>query len=122
MAASKSDVLDMVNEYGLTNKRPIPKRDVVAKYGDDGATHLKALVEEGTLGCRRGRNGGYFIKGEATPAIIEDAPIEADNAPSSDESNEIDMDSIAERFRALEARMAAENAAESSDSDEQLPF
>jgi hypothetical protein len=125
MAASKSDVFDMVKEYGVTNNRPIPKRDVVAKYGDDGLTHLKALVADGQLGCRRGRNGGYFFKSEDAAPIVNDAPIEADNGPSSDEDVEDESNSLAEQFAALNARIAAAEAAEAAEAEaesEQVPF
>lgn len=119
MAVSKSDVFDMVKEYGAFNSRPIPKRDVIAKYGEDGLTHLKALVADGQVGCRRGRNGGYFFKSE--DASSTDAPIVADNAPASDEQPEIDTDALADQFAALEARLAAAQAAEDAAS-EQTPF
>ena len=121
MAASKSDVFDMVKEYGAANNRPIPKRDVIAKYGDDGLTQLKALVADGQVGCRRGRNGGYFFKSEDAAPIINDAPIEADNAPASDENSEDESNNLADQFAALEARLAAAQAAEDAE-NEQAPF
>jgi len=118
MTVSKSDVFDMVKGYGAANSRPIPKRDVAAQYGDDGVAHLKALVEAGQLSCRRGRNGGYFLKGEdATP--ITDAPHEADNAPTSDVPVEDGSEDLAAQFAALEAKLAA---AEAEEQNEQLPF
>ena len=118
MAASKSDVFDMVKEYGVINSRPIPKRDVAAQYGDDGVKLLKALVADGQLGCRRGRNGGYFFKSEDA-APITDAPHEADNGPSSDVPAEDGSEDLAAQFAALEAKLAA---AEAEEQNEQLPF
>lgn len=123
MAASKNDVFDMVKEYGVTNSRPIPKRDVVAKFGDDGLSHLKALVADGQLGCRRGRNGGYFFKSEDVTPIINDAPIESDNGPMGDATDEDESNNLAEQFAALSARIAAAEAAEAAESkSEQAPF
>ena len=123
MACSKSDVFDMVKEYGVTNSRPIPKRDVVAKYGDDGLKFLKELVESGQLHVRRGRNGGYFFKSEE--ATITDAPAEAENAPASPVVEESDADDLAEQFAALEARLAAAEAAEAAEAvadADSIPF
>lgn len=118
MAASKSDVLDMVKGYGVTNNRPIPKRDVAAQLGDDGVKFLKELVDSGQLGCRRGRNGGYFFKSEDA-APITDAHHEADNGPSSDVPAEDGSEDLAAQFAALEAKLAAADAEEQN---KQLPF
>jgi hypothetical protein len=117
MACTKSEVLDTVKEYGAANNRPIPKRDVIAKHGEDGLTHLKALVEDGTIGCRRGRNGGYFFKSEdASP--VTDAPNEAENAPPSDSEASGESNDLAEQFAALEAKLARLSESES----EAAPF
>ena len=118
MACSKNDVFDMVKEYGVVNSRPMPKRDVAAKYGDDGLKFLKELVDSGQLACRRGRNGGYFFKSEDA-APVTDAPIEAGNTPTSDVPAESDTDDLAAQFAALEAKLAAAEAAEQN---EQVPF
>lgn len=119
MAASKNDVFDMVKEYGAANSRPCPKKELLAKLGEEALAHLKTLVDEGHVGCRRGRNGGYFFKSE--DAASNDAPVEADNAPQNDEQSEADNDALAEQFAALEARLAAAEAAEAAES-EQAPF
>ena len=112
--ASKSDVFDTLKSYNEANKRPIPKRDILAKFGTDGQTYLDALVKEGAIACRRGRNGGYFVSGQPAAPAIEDAPIEAVNAPQSDSDNEFDVSDLAEQFAALEARIAAESLNEES--------
>jgi hypothetical protein len=114
MAAEKNEVLDFVKEFGVGNNRPCPKKEAVAKYGEDALAHLKALVDEGILGCRRGRNGGYYLITGSTAASTSnnDAPVEAENAPQNSEESEIDNDALAEQFAALEARLAAAEAAE----------
>jgi hypothetical protein len=117
MACSKNEVLDFVKEFGVGNSRPCPKKEAVAKYGDDALAHLKALVDEGILGCRRGRNGGYYPTD--TVAALADAPIEAENGPQNVEESQVDGDALAEQFAALEARLAAAEAAEQN---EQAPF
>jgi hypothetical protein len=117
MACSKNEVLDFVKEYAANNERPCPKKDAVATHGEDALGHLKALVDEGILGCRRGRNGGYFFKSEG--ATSTDNVQEADNAPQNVEESQVDGDALAEQFAALEARLAAAEAAEQN---EQAPF
>lgn len=117
--SSKNDVFDAVKSYNEANKRPIPKRDILAKFGENGLTHLKNLASDGTIACRRGRNGGYFVKDDAIPTV-EDAPVEAANAPQSDPTDEIDVGHLAEQFAALEARLAAEEA--EAQNEEAAPF
>lgn len=119
MAASKSDVFDMVKEYGAVNSRPCPKKELLSKLGEEALAHLKTLVDEGHVGCRRGRNGGYFFKSE--DASSTDAPVEADSAPANSEESDTDTDALAEQFAALEARLAAAEAAEAAE-NEQTPF
>lgn len=117
MAASKNDVFDAVKEYGAANSRPCPKKEIIAKYGEEALAHLKALVDEGYVGCRRGRNGGYFFKSE--DAASTDTAEEAENAPQNVEESQVNDDALAEQFAALEARLAAAEAAEQN---EQAPF
>ena len=124
MAVTKSDLLQFVAEYQQENKRPCPKATIISTHGEAALDVLKELVADKSVSCRRGRNGGYFptdtLAALTTP--VEDAPNEADNGPSSDEESEIDVDSIAERFRALEARIAAEANDAAADENEQAPF
>lgn len=110
MALSKSDLLQFVAQYQQDNKRPCAKAVIISTHGEGALDVLKSLITDKSVSCRRGRNGGYFPTDTlaALTATDEDAPVEAANAPPSDEESEIDVDSIAARFRALEARIAAE--------------
>jgi len=115
MAASKSDVLDMVKEFSATNNRPCPKKEVIAKHGEDAADILKSLVEDGTLSVRRGRNGGYSLPNAAATTTVDSPAVET---PAENDAD------LADQFAALEAKLAAAEAAENAApvEDEQIPF
>ena len=116
MAASKTDILDMVKEFSATNKRPCPKKEVIAKHGEDAADVLKSLVEDGTLSVRRGRNGGY------SPVDGAVAAVESTDEQTAEIPVENDVD-LADQFAALEAKLAAAEAAENAMVEsEQIPF
>lgn len=120
MAVTKSDLLQFVAQYQQDNKRPCAKAVIISTHGEGALDVLKSLLADKSVSCRRGRNGGYFPTDTiaALTTTDEDAPVEAVNAPQSDEESEIDVDSIAARFRALEARIAAEEQAEQNSNDE----
>jgi predicted transcriptional regulator len=112
MAVSKTDLLDFVTQYQTDNKRPCPKSHIVATHGEDSLEVLKSLVEDKSIACRRGRNGGYFPTTAAAPVevsseVATDAPIEEGE--------------VADQFAALEAKLAALEAAEAQ-SEEAAPF
>lgn len=109
--ATKTEVVQFIAEYVTKNERPCPKAAVIMQFGESALELLKGAAADGSVVARRGRNGGY----SPTPTFsiaVTDAPSEAENAPASDESSEVDVDSFAAQFRALEARMAAEEAAQ----------
>ena len=121
MAVSKTDLLQFVAQYQQDNKRPCPKAAVISTHGESALDVLKELVTDKSVSCRRGRNGGYFPTDTvAALTAVEDAPIEAGNGPSSDESSAVDNDDLAEQFAALEARLAAAEAEQAA--SEPLPF
>ena len=79
---------------------------------------LKELIADGTVVCRRGRNGGYYAvdAGLSTPVTEEAA---------ADEAAEIaEVADLAEQFAALNARLAAAEAAEIAEAAavEDAPF
>ena len=120
MAILKSDLQQFVEQYQTDNKRPCPKAHIIATHGEAALDTLKALISDGTVACRRGRNGGYFPVAATTAAeVSEDAPAEAENAPQNDAPAETDNDALAEQFAALEAKLAAAEAAEQN---ETVPF
>ena len=117
MAVSKTDLLQYVAQFQQDNKRPCPKSSIVATHGETAIAVLKQLVSDGTVVCRRGRNGGYYPTD--TDAALADAPHEAVNAPTSDVPVEDGSEDLAAQFAALEAKLAA---AEAEGQNEQLPF
>jgi hypothetical protein len=120
MAVSKSDLLTFLADYHIVNKRPCAKNTIIAKYGEDAIASLKELVADASVTCRRGRNGGYYpIAGNAAVEARQNEPVE-ESAPA--ESEPIDTDALAEKFRALEARLAAEEAVQSETAAEPAPF
>lgn len=123
MAVSKTDLLQFVAQYQQDNKRPCPKAAIISTHGEGALDVLKGLVADKSVNCRRGRNGGYYPTDTVAylSSPVEDAPIEAGNAPQSDESSTVDNDDLSAQFAALEARLAAAEAAEAAQS-EQTPF
>jgi len=117
MAVSKTDLLQYVAQFGQDNKRPCPKASIVATHGETALAVLKQLIDDKSVNCRRGRNGGYYPTD--TVAALDDAPIEAENAPASDVPAEVESEDLAAQFAALEAKLAA---AEAEEQNEQLPF
>jgi hypothetical protein len=119
MAVSKSDLLQFVTQYQQDNKRPCPKAAIIATHGETALDVLKELVDDKSVNCRRGRNGGYYPTD--TVAVLSsdsDAPVEAGNAPQSDETVENESNDFAEQFAALEAKLALLSESES----EGVPF
>jgi hypothetical protein len=105
MAISKNDLLTAISEYGTTNKRPCAKNNIIATHGESALAVLKELIADGSVACRRGRNGGYYAV--TAPAVVESEP------PSADEAAEIaEVNDLSEQFAALNARLAAAEAAE----------
>jgi hypothetical protein len=117
MAVSKTDLLQFVAQFQQDNKRPCPKSSIVATHGETALAVLKQLIDDKSVNCRRGRNGGYYPTD--TVAALADAPIEADNAPASDVPAEAESEDLAAQFAALEAKLAA---AEAEEQNAQLPF
>ena len=117
MAVSKTDLLQYVAQFQQDNKRPCPKSSIVATHGESALIVLKELVDDKSVNCRRGRNGGYYPTD--TVASLNNAPIEAGNAPASDVPAEVESEDLAAQFAALEAKLAAAEAEEQS---EQVPF
>jgi len=115
MAVSKSELLQFVAQYQQDNKRPCPKSAVVATHGESALDILKELVADSSIGCRRGRNGGYYPTDTVASLSGEDAPIEAENASPSDENVENESNDLAEQFAALEAKLARLSESESDD-------
>ena len=120
--ATKTEIVEFVERYVNDNTRPCPKAAVLSKFGESALDILKSAAKDGDLVARRGRNGGYKLAGSILPAvesspIVEDAPIEAANAPQSDEQVENDNDDLSAQFAALEARLAAAEAAEAAQSE-----
>jgi hypothetical protein len=121
MAVSKTDLLQYVAQFQQDNKRPCPKSSIVATHGESALLVLKELVDDKSVNCRRGRNGGYYPTDTVAVLtdVVEDAPIEAGNAPASDVPAEAESEDLAAQFAALEAKLAAAEAEEQS---EQVPF
>lgn len=113
MAVSKSDLLQFVSKYQQDNNRPCPKAAIVASHGETALDILKELVADSSVNCRRGRNGGYYPTDTVAALSSEDAPIEAENAPASDENVENESNDLAEQFAALEAKLARLSESES---------
>ena len=103
MAISKNDLLTAISEYGTENKRPCAKNNIIATHGESALAVLKELIADGSVACRRGRNGGYYAVQAAAPAV----------EPTADEAAEIaEVNDLSEQFAALNARLAAAEAAE----------
>lgn len=115
MAVSKTDLLAFVTDYQLANTRPCPKSHILANHGEDSLAVLKSLVEDGSLSCRRGRNGGYFPTTAAAPVVESSSEVVTDEQVEAAESE------VADQFAALEAKLAALEASEQSESDA-VPF
>ena len=103
MAVSKSDLFAYVEEFKRVNGRPCPKSQIVSTYGEDALAVLKELTTDGSINCRRGRNGGYFPTDTtvATPAEVAEEPVA-----------EVEND-VADQFAALQAKLAALEESES---------
>jgi DNA-binding IscR family transcriptional regulator len=104
MAISKTDLFDAVAEYHRTNERPCPKKHIIASHGVTAENVLKELIADGSVVCRRGRNGGYFPAAVATPTVDTTAA----------EVSQQTEDDFAAQFAALEAKLAAAEAAENT--------
>lgn len=119
MAVSKSDLLQFVAQYQQDNKRPCPKSVVISTHGEDALTVLKELVADGSINCRRGRNGGYFptdTVGALSQESTENEETVTEPVP------EIEND-VADQFAALQAKLAALEESEQSETEsEQLSF
>ena len=118
MAISKTDLQSYITEYRTQNERPCAKNTIIATHGESALTVLKELIADGTVACRRGRNGGYYAVDaeQSTPATEEAA---------ADEAAEIaEVADLAEQFAALNARLAAAEAAEQESAAEleAVPF
>ena len=103
MAVIKSDLLSSIAQFQQENKRPCPKSHIISTYGEDALLVLKELVGDGTVNCRRGRNGGYF------PTDTVAAPSE--ETVSEEPVAEVEND-VADQFAALQAKLAEVEAAE----------
>jgi len=111
MAVLKSDLLQFVAQYQQDNKRPCPKGAIISTHGEDALTVLKELIDDKSVNCRRGRNGGYFPTD--TVASLSEASSEE---PVTEPVPEVEND-VADQFAALQAKLAA---LEESESEEQL--
>ena len=100
MAVSKSDLLQFVAEYQQENKRPCPKSAVISTHGEDALSVLKELVDDKSINCRRGRNGGYFPTDTITALSQESETSTEEPVP------EVEND-VADQFAALQAKLAA---------------
>lgn len=98
MAVIKSDLLSSIAQFQQENKRPCPKSHIISTYGEDALLVLKELVGDGTVNCRRGRNGGYFPT-DTVAALSEEPVAEVEN-------------DVADQFAALQAKLAEVEAAE----------
>jgi hypothetical protein len=108
MAVTKSDLLQFVAQYQQDNKRPCPKSVVISTHGEDALTVLKELTTDGSINCRRGRNGGYF-------PIAGNAAVEArqnEESIAEEPVPEVEND-VADQFAALQAKLAALEESES---------
>ena len=113
MAVSKSDLLQFVAEYQQENKRPCPKSAIISTHGEDALPVLKELTSDGSINCRRGRNGGYFAASTVQQA---EEPVAEEPVP------EVEND-VADQFAALQAKLAALEESENTETEsEQLPF
>ena len=108
MAVSKSDLFAYVEEFKRVNGRPCPKSQIVSTYGEDALAVLKELTTDGSINCRRGRNGGYFPTDTtvATPAEVAEEPVAEE--PVAEVEND-----VADQFAALQAKLAALEESES---------
>lgn len=104
MAVTKSDLLQFVAQFQQDNKRPCPKSSIVSTYGEDALSVLKELTTDGSINCRRGRNGGYF----PTDTV---GALSSENTEDAEPVAEVEND-IADQFAALQARLAAAEEAE----------
>jgi hypothetical protein len=107
MAVSKSEILQFVAQYQQDNKRPCPKSAIISTHGEDALAFLKELIDDKSINCRRGRNGGYFPTDTVTALAepVAEEPVQ-----------EVEND-VADQFAALQAKLAA---LEESESEEQL--
>ena len=103
MAVDKSVLLSSIEQYQQSNERPMAKNTIIAKHGEDAVAVLKELVTEGKVACRRGRNGGFYPTNGAT--VQTEAPAQEVAAEGVD-------DDIAAQFAALNAKLAADEAAQ----------
>ena len=106
MVVSKSDLLQFVTEYQQENKRPCPKSAIISTHGEDALPVLKELTSDGSINCRRGRNGGYFAAStvqQTEEPVVESEPVA-----------EVEND-VADQFAALQAKLAALEEAESEE-------
>jgi hypothetical protein len=108
MAVSKSDLLQFVAEYQQENKRPCPKSAIISTHGEDALSVLKELTSDGSVNCRRGRNGGYFPTDTVSVLSPESESSTEEPVP------EVEND-VADQFAALQAKLAALEEAESEE-------
>ena len=107
MAVSKSDLFAYVEEFKRVNGRPCPKSAVIATHGEDALSVLKELVADGSINCRRGRNGGYFPTDTVGTLATESEETVAEKPVP-----EVEND-VADQFAALQAKLAALEESES---------
>ena len=107
MAVSKSDLLLFVAQYQQDNKRPCPKSVIISTHGEDALAVLKELTTDGSINCRRGRNGGYFPTDTVGALATESAESVAEEPVA-----EVEND-VADQFAALQAKLAALEESES---------
>lgn len=112
MAVDKNVLLASITQYQQTNERPMAKNVIIATHGADAVDTLKTLVSEGLVSCRRGRNGGFYPAAPAAVSVTEEA---------AEVSEPVVEDDVAAQFAALNAKLAADEAAE-QEPTEPLPF
>ena len=109
MAVLKSDLLQFVAQYQQDNKRPCPKSAIISTHGEDALTVLKELIDDKSINCRRGRNGGYFPTD--TVATL------SEESSSEEPVTEVEND-VADQFAALQAKLAALEESEQTESEQ----
>jgi hypothetical protein len=113
MAVLKSDLLQFVAQYQQDNKRPCPKSAIISTHGEDALTVLKELIDDKSINCRRGRNGGYFPT-DTVATLSEESSSEE---PVTEPVLEVEND-VADQFAALQAKLAALEESEQTESEQ----
>ena len=102
----------------MQNERPCAKNTIIATHGESALLVLKELIADGTVACRRGRNGGYYAV-DAADAV--ESTVVTEEAAAAEAQEIAEVADLAEQFAALNARLAAAEAEEAA-AVEEAPY